>query len=417
MKPLTYLSQPTIFIGILLLASILFGCRELPPAGQIAYVGGDGNVYVTSADLETTTQITFDANTRIEGAGRSYQRLAWSPAGQLAYASVERSGEQASSEIYVTNMTQTIPSIVGSSADHFVIYMNWAAGSCGKDECNRLAYLIEEGASISLRVVDLDPMRNRVAGTGWPFYASWSPDGEQMLWHRNGGILDNSVATLDLFDVAAGESAELPIKPGLQVAPAFSPTGEGMVLVSAENNLLLINGDQQTTIAEGDSADISYVWSPDGTQIAYAIRRQLREPFFDAIHVYDVATGESRRIIDMGLRSQGFFWSPDGRQLAYIQWLPIGEEEGWMQWRVVNVETGEDRGFEPFNPTPQFRFMMASFTQFAQSHRLWSPDSRYLLFTERRASQENAIWMLDTQSDSDNGILVAEGSLAFWSWR
>ena len=404
------------WVTLLLLGMSLWGCQEAQ-SGQIAYVGSDGNVYITSADLQTTTQLTHDATARIEGTGRSYHRLAWSPKGQLAYAAVERAGEQASSTIYVTDFDESVPPIVGGSREHFVIYMNWAAGSCHDDGCSRFAYLIEENERIALRTVDVTSAENQLAGTGWPFYFSWSADGEHMAWHRNGGILDNSAAMFSTFDLAAQQTTDLPMLPGLQVAPAFSPMGEGLLLVSAENNLILIHNNTQTTITTGGTGDIAFSWSPDGTQIAYAVRRQLREPFYDAIHIYDVTTKASRRIVDVGLRTQGFFWAPDSRQLAYIQWLPLGAEDGWMQWRIVDTETSIDRGFEPFNPTPQFRFIMASFNQYAQSHRLWSPNSRYLLFTERSGETDDTIWMLDTSSDSPNGIWVAEGSLAFWSWR
>ena len=109
-----------------------------------------------------------------------------------------------------------------------------------------------------------------------------------------------------------------------------------------------------------------------------------------SFHVYDVASGESRRVIDVGLHILGFFWSPDGNRIGYLQWFPFANEE-WVQWRVVDVDSSEDRGFEAFNPTPQMRFVVASFNQYAQGHRLWSPDGRYLVFMERRDALPDTI--------------------------
>jgi len=63
--------------------------------GRLAYIAADGNVYVTTADRHSTIVVTDDATTRWEGIGLSYQRISWSPDGQLAYAAVTRSGNGA----------------------------------------------------------------------------------------------------------------------------------------------------------------------------------------------------------------------------------------------------------------------------------------------------------------------------------
>ncbi|MCA9967218.1 MAG: hypothetical protein KC423_23380, partial [Anaerolineales bacterium] len=62
--------------------ALLTGCAgvgEPQSAGQLAYIGGDGNVYVVSPErLEEKTAVTTDAQSAREGAGLSYHRLAWS---------------------------------------------------------------------------------------------------------------------------------------------------------------------------------------------------------------------------------------------------------------------------------------------------------------------------------------------------
>ena len=89
-----------------------------------------------------------------------------------------------------------------------------------------------------------------------------------------------------------------------------------------------------------------------------------------------------------------------------------------MQWRVYNVDSGEDRGFKVFNPSLHMRFVMSSFNQYAQSHRFWSPDGRYLVYANRDPLNAERIWLIDTWSeDGNNAILVDEGTMGFWSWN
>ena len=85
-------------ILLLLMGLLLAACQPLivpernsvTPAindgGRLAYIGGDGNVYVISADLTQKVAITDDATTASEGSGRSYHRVAWAPDGGLAFA-------------------------------------------------------------------------------------------------------------------------------------------------------------------------------------------------------------------------------------------------------------------------------------------------------------------------------------------
>ena len=119
----------------------------------------------------------------------------------------------------------------------------------------------------------------------------------------------------------------------------------------------------------------------------------------------------------MGLRPTAFFWSPDGKRLAYLNWVPLGNND-WAQWRVVDVTTGEDRGYKMFDPAPALRFTLNSFSQYAQSHRLWSPNGRYLTYADRDFNGNERVWLIDTWARTAiDPIFVDRGSLAFWSWQ
>ena len=409
------------FVLVAFIYLLLAACSDQPRGGQLAYIGSDGNVYVVDAALTDHQQLTDDATARAEGSGRSYHRLAWSPDGRFAFASVSRSGTADGSSLFLVESPDAPKNEIASSETNFYIYVSWPINYCLQQPvCNRLAYLIEEpDESIGLHLIDVgrETVGERTVGFGWPFYFSWSADAEQMLWHRNGGRIDERAASYSQFGVESEQTTDLEVLPGRQIAPAWSPVGDAYLLVSAENRLTLYDGDEERIIATGSNGDISFVWSPDGKSVAWAVRDKAENASYGRIHVYDLNSAESTAVTGIGLNPMAFFWSPDGKRLGYLQWMPIGDDGGWMQWRTVTPETREDRGFGTFNPTPQFRFIAASFNQYAQSHQLWSPDSRYLVYTERGTGFEDRIWLVDTTADETAPILVAEGSLAFWSWR
>ena len=63
------------------------------------------------------------------------------------------------------------------------------------------------------------------------------------------------------------------------------------------------------------------------------------------------------------------------------------------------------------------RFALHSFDQYAQSHRFWSADGRYLVYAGRDSMAVDRVWLVDTWADRGaDPILVDEGTLAYWSW-
>ena len=407
-----------------------------PEPGHLAYIGSDGNLYVVAGELNEHVQITTDATTAIGTLGRSYHRIAWSSENLLAFAAVERRPDQsARSELYITEVDgydgeDSVGSrnfaLVGESDSNFVIYTYWRPGSesCTKPACAELVYLIEEEEEIVLRYVrpvptDPTTVLNTPIGRAWPFYFSWAPNGETILWHQNGGRLDASNATYGVHSVESEQTGPLAIRPGLLLAPAYSPANpDHFALVNGENELILVEGAEQTVIVSGAAGDIAFAWSPNGGHLAYAVRNRLYDPFYQSIWTYDLTDRSTEQMIDVGLRPVGFFWAPDSTKLGYLQRMEVGNDE-WYQWRVVEIDSLADVGFKPFNPTPQMRFVVSSFGQYAQSHRLWSPDSRHLIYFERSREGVDKIWRIDTTADDDGREpeWVADGSLAFYSWR
>jgi TolB protein len=391
--------------------------------GQLAYIGLDGNVYVTTADASWRVAVTTDATAPPERLGRSYHRVSWSPDGWLAFAAVTRSLQNIRSTLYVIQSPQETPTLVGESEAHFVIYIYWSPVTCPeRPSCRRLAYLIQEGADIGLRqvTIDADGADNRLLDTGRPFYFSWAPDGRSMVWHTGGARAADSDPRLALFDVIGDSIAPLADAPGAFVAPAWSPLGGEWLAVSVEggaDKLQRFRPDHPPDPVAASHGEWVFAWSPSGDRIAYSQRIDVLGQEYGPIFVRAFENGTSTQLTRDGFNIRGFFWAPQGDRIAYLTGLDVGDQD-WMQWRTYNLITGQDRGFAVFHPSPHMRYVVTTFNQYAQSHRLWSPDGRYLVYAERDPAQVDRIWLVDTYAQRGAAPLpVAEGTIGFWSWH
>jgi hypothetical protein len=232
---------------------------------------------------------------------------------------------------------------------------------------------------------------------------------------------------LTLYEVGRDRVQELDPSPGSFLAPAWAPAGDRWLAVTTEagqNQLRLFVGDRPARILVTAEHEIAFSWSPDGKYVAYVTRERGDDPFYAPIHVVDMTTGRARQLTSSGFRIRGFFWAPllqaasrGNARLAYLTWLDLPNGE-WGQWRVIDLDSGEDRGFAVFNLSPLMHFAIHSFGQYAQSHRFWSPDGQYLVYADRDLAGKDRIWLVDTRAGRDTEpIPVAEGSLAYWSWQ
>jgi len=394
--------------------------------GELAYVGMDGNVWVTSLGQDAPRRVTDDATAAPEGQGRSYHRVAWLRDGSLAFAAVTRTQNDARSQLYVKPSLDEPARLVAENEDHFFIYV-YGAPACPDDavSCPALAYMIEEANGVGLHLAYVDPaegtgVRDVLVAVGRPFYVSWSPDGDQLLWHTGGRLRENPAAELGLYDVRRDARRVLPHAPGSFRAPAWSPSGGAwLAVVEAEGgeHLLRSAPDGSSRLVQTRGVGTAFVWSPDGSRAAYAERAWPGADFYGPISVIDATSGERRQLTGDAFNVLGFFWSPDGRKLAYLSRLELPDAV-WMQWRVFDTEVDEDRGYTAFLPSPLMRFVVHSFDQYAQSHRFWSPDGRYLVYAERDDAGTDRVKVVDVEAERGaDPILVDEGSLGIWSWE
>lgn len=392
--------------------------------GSIAFVGLDGNVYSTSDQQSSPIALTDDASLE-----RRYAWPTWSTDGRLAYFLTTLVGNQVETGIYISNNGQQKGELAYTATDEIFTYAYWSPQNCESDEnCRDLAVLLSNPRDglFAVRLIHntIDSSEETLAGLGAPFYYSWSPDGSRMLWQRNN-------ERIDIFDVVDPESLNtLPFLPGFFQAPAWSPVDDRWLLgsLAADNRsteLMIATHEETQVLVEGLVGPISFSWSPNGDYIAY---KDANGP----VHVIDSNTGENLSTTPKeGVFA--FFWSPNSQNLAYITLAAAPDSSivkvdtnakplavqgaNGIAWSVLNVQDGTIHSYGAFQPTQEMIYLLTFFDQFAQSHRIWSPDSRYLIYSEFAGNRSPIISVLDTTQPDTVPFSVAQGVIGIWSFN
>jgi TolB protein len=402
---------------------------DLP--GQIVYIGQDFNVYNFEFTNFETHQLTDDASSR-----RHYQWPTWSTDGRLAYFCCDlRYADSLGSEAFISPDGQQPGELAYDGNGETIIYAAWSPATCAEGaNCLDLALLVNDvlrgGMSIEmLRDTEAGQSTDSIA-VGSPFYYSWSPAGDRLVLHRNS-------QRVDIYNRTTGELLSASSLPsGAFQAPAWSPVDDRVLFgtqgkTQSTTDLIVIDGEASQTLVSGIRGLVSFDWSPDGEYIAYRVATRER---YGALFVVNADNGElvARSNLDGVL---GFFWSPDSQRIAYVTLddgsdfnLDRGEmakpaaqqpQTRGLLWSTLDISDGFNRQHEAFQPTNEFVYLLLYFDQFARSHRIWSPDSTHIVYTERlqRAAPEPVVSILDVTRADANPLQIADGVFAIWSFR
>lgn len=398
--------------------------------GRIAYVGADYNVYSMTLPDGEVTALTEDAGMAARRTAQYYQWPTWSTDGRLAYfrTLADMRGNRGT-EVFISPDGVSSGELAYSDEETELNYAYWAPQNCAEAPgCRDLAVLLSSdtmnGFILTLIRDELDGDRSVDVGTGSPFYFSWSPNGRQMLWVRDR-------QRLDLFN-AADYEVEGPLEhtPGTFFAPAWSPVDDRLLFgarsADGEATDIVIVANDNARVLVGDlSGSTAFSWSPNGNKIAYSSDG-------GPVYVIDAVTAETvARSPVSGVIA--FFWSPDSESLAYITAAAqppasfnasdIGgpktaalQGAAGLAWSVLDVDRDVTQRYGTFRPTREMIYLLSYFDQFAQSHRLWSPDSTHLLYSELSADDQPVISLLDTTQPIGVPLVIADGVVGFWSF-
>ena len=396
-------------------------------AGLIAYIGVDGNIYVSDQAGGKKAQLTDDATdpTKQPSEFSTYQLPAWSLDGnQLAFMGMSGTSEDSTAKILVANMETDAVKEIFSSKTEFPFYLLWSP-----DESN-VSFLTTSasGQALILQSAPAAGGESKIIDTGSPYYWSWAPNGRILITHSGGAqnsTAPEHLAFIRLQDDNVIESG-LDLTPAPFQAPAWSPDGGHIVLTRSEdgkNEVILTDGTGEYLKTLGDfTLNTAFGWSSDSKQVAFIDGTQtMNAGVIGALNVVDTETDKK---VSVGENVIAFYWSPDGKKIAYfVPFLntPEGSSDQsnrqlFLQINMLGVESGESKELFSYRPTEQFTSILPYFDQYHQSNTIWSPDNNNLVlsFLDNEGNPGIAIVAASGQMEPR---LLAEGYLAFWSWK
>jgi TolB protein len=393
--------------------------------GRIAIVALDGNILTVDQAGSSQRNVTSDASVSEDGSGVSfyYQFPAWSPDGRsLAFVSIRRTTDAVlGAGAWTAPANGTPPVRVYSSDERVPHFLSWAPDS------SRLVFVTATGGTEQLDTVPAEGGAVRILGEGAKFAWRWKHGAADLAVHsmsNSAGAAAEKVSILDSRGVVGDQ--DLSQTPGDFEAPAWSADGQGIFMAVSENaGSTLYLEDRAGTSGrplarvEGDATmDLS----PDGTRLAWAAPAHSGEESSRKLFVLDLrgtaaspAAASPRSLIGEDFVT-AFFWSPDGSKIAYFAPAVAAAGQGsdpLLTLKVLNVRNGSVRTVTTFHPSPYFAGLLQDFSQYAESARVWSPDSRFLLYCSMETDSFDIMVAYADQPIAPRKI--ADGLMATWS--
>jgi len=425
-----------------LLAALQAAALAAGIPGKIAFVGIDHQVYLADPNGGEPRALTRGEAGRMahvaspvvaasyaqgEEPEASEQRFSWptwSPDGQTIVAhgvTVAVGGVAQQAGVYRLDPAHpgTIVPIY-ENREHGPIYLYFAPNG------REIAALLSQQGALGLALLRVSDGELRALGVGFPYYFSWRSDGEAIVTHTGGAPEEDHPAEVDLIDVHGAREGgkpqvtQLSTNPVMFRAPAWSPDGSQVAYAVRRKegrgaSLMVRSRGGEERLLASVSSRLVFSWTPDGKTLAVAEATTPDNLFFGGVNLIHLSDGHRETLYAGALGA--FFWSPDGSQLLVA--APEFDSGEW-RWEVVNRATRAVREVSRFFPTPEFQFLAPHFDQYAQSHRFWAPDSRHFVYFgyPTTARDENkpvpaTIWIADAKTAKIRR--VADGRAAFWS--
>ncbi len=252
------------------------------------------------------------------------QAFGWSPDGaRLAYVarSAEGTGEQASA-LYVAEADGTHATTI--TALDFLDTLSWSPDG------QQIAFSYARNGDSGIYVIGSDGSGQRRLINGLVSMAPvWSPTGEWILFQVRGF----QGQQIYLVDPETSGILNLTGDSAYDYAPQWSPDGEHILFLSRDRSRTFAAGNPltQAFIMDRRGRNIRQVtrfggnvfaarWSPTGDMLAvYVAEARPDQPFVGNLYVLDLAHGFTLPITDSEVTVMGdFVWSPDGTRLAYV---------------------------------------------------------------------------------------------------
>lgn len=401
-------------------------------SGLIAYVGADGNMFVSDQGGGNLKQLTNDAKLPENQSDpySLYQYPTWSKDGsQLAFVRTTNENAKPKSDLFVANLDNDKVNQVFESESEHPFYLYWSPDNANVS----LLTTSVSRQSLILQNIPADGSERTIIDAGSPYYWSWAPDGSTMIVHT-GGASSTSPQHLAFLSLNTENKNEGIIEDGLDTtpasfqAPAWSPDGRHILLTRVndkdENEIILMDGTGKVEKVIGTfEVNTAFAWSPDSTKVAFISgSRAMNAGTIGPLHILDIET-QQETVKDEDVYA--FFWSPNSEKIAYFIPLVTNQaadgsqtstQQLILQLNMLDVATGESRELFKYQPTEQFTNILPYFDQYHQSVTIWSPDNNNLVLSFVNSNGGSGIAIVAASGQLEPRLL-AEGFLAFWSWK
>jgi TolB protein len=398
-------------------------------SGLIAYIGVDGNMYISDQAGRNLSKLTTDAIAASDQSGKFnvYQLPTWSHDGNyLAFVGTSGINSDATSKLFITDLTTEKTNEIYTSTTEFPIYINLSPDN------TTVSFISTSvaGQSLILQSVPMAGGERTIIDTGSPYYWSWAPNGRTLITHSGGASTSTTpehLAFIELQDTGIIEDG-LDTVPASFQAPAWSPDGNHILLTRVEdgkNEIILTDGagayEKTLTKIKFNTA---FGWSNDNIHVAIIDGMQAMSA--GVIGDLNILNIETDKTVLAGKNAVAFYWSPNGEKLAYF--VPFFANDSTngssgstaqklvLQLNMFDVKTGESKELFTYQPTDQFRTTLPYFDQYQQSNTIWSPDNNNLVLSFLDQDGKPGIAIVAASGQLQPRIL-AEGYLAFWSWK
>ncbi|MGD0726067.1 MAG: hypothetical protein ABSB63_10950 [Spirochaetia bacterium] len=406
-----------------------------PGSGLICYLAPEGNIRLIDTRTGHERALTDDAGKNADGAV-VYAAPTWSPDGSLiafARISVNADSTLTDASLYTEAIDGKRLARLLSGTRLQPFYFFWSPDS---RRVSLLSQVLGESAlELGIATAGADGDYRSLDG-GAPFYWDWLGDGRTVVAHVNGGQNAKGGERLSVLKVdSASVRSDVKVEGGFFQAPNISPDGKSFVYASSNLSgftlhLRALDGSADRTIASGEGGTY-FSLSSDGKRLAYLAAAAMQPFPLGKLTIVDLDGKAVSRVGSAGARTVedapvlAFFWAPNGRSLAYIVPETNGNidpeflhADGAPYLRLVGCDatTGRTWTIARFPPARGMFSVIPFFDQFQRSATIWSPDSRYILFTALTADGSPGLFVARADRTVTPRFLTA-GDYAFWSWK
>lgn len=121
--------------------------------------------------------------------------------------------------------------------------------------------------------------------------------------------------------------------------------------------------------------------------------------------------GEPKRVLS-------YVWSPDSSQILYYQPRYVGTGGNMdilMEVSLLKANSGETETLGSFRPAPEFlRRILPFYDQYARSSTVWSPSGRRIVLNGLNEDAQQAVFVIDLDDRESGAREIAEGVVPLW---